>query len=290
VERRVVTYGIRKDSDFLVSECTVDGSASRFGVTYRNKSLGEFEIHVPGQHNVLNATAAIAVGVGLDIAPDAIRQALKDFRGVDRRFQLKGSANGVDVIDDYGHHPTEIRATLAAARQCGYSRVHVVFQPHRYTRTHALAPEFHLAFKDADTLIVTDIYSAGESPIPGVDGRSLAEGISGSGHGSVHCEPDMLKIPAILERIARPGDLVLTLGAGSIWKVGAAFLAAAVETKPTAPADDAAKKNAAVAARVPRAKPASGKTGKGGMTVKSGKNRKTGKTRTTRSPRPRTRR
>src|SRR3954464_13895909 len=123
VERRVVTYGMRKDSDFLVSDCKADGPASRFGVTYRSKSLGEFEIHVPGQHNVLNATAAIAVGIGLDIAPEAIRKALKDFRGVDRRFQMKGTANGIDVIDDYGHHPTEIRATLAAARQCGYSRV-----------------------------------------------------------------------------------------------------------------------------------------------------------------------
>src|SRR5947207_436940 len=120
VERRVVTYGMRKDSDFLVSECKADGAASHFRVTYRGKDLGEFSIHVPGQHNVLNATAAIAVGIGLDIAPEAIRQALQDFRGVDRRFQRKGSANGIDVIDDYGHHPTEIRATLAAARQCGY--------------------------------------------------------------------------------------------------------------------------------------------------------------------------
>src|SRR3954463_5584653 len=174
VERRVVTYGLRKDSDFLVSDCKVDGAASHFRVTYRGKSLGEFSIHVPGQHNVLNATAAIAVGIGLDVAPEAIRQALKEFRGVDRRFQLKGSVNGVDVIDDYGHHPTEIRATLAAARQCGYRKIHVIFQPHRYTRTRDLMEEFATAFDNADSLFVLDIYAASEKPIEGITGQVLA--------------------------------------------------------------------------------------------------------------------
>src|SRR3954470_9841723 len=216
VERRVVTYGMRKDSDFLVSECTTDGSASRFSVTYRNKSLGEFEIHVPGRHNVLNATAAIAVGVGLDIAPDAIRQALKEFRGVDRRFQVKGSANGIDVIDDYGHHPTEIRATLAAARQCGYKRVHVVFQPHRYTRTQLLIDEFANAFADADAVSILDIYPASEQPILGVTGEWLARRITEASGRKAEYISSFADATALIAREAGSGDMVLTLGAGNI--------------------------------------------------------------------------
>jgi UDP-N-acetylmuramate--alanine ligase len=234
VERRVVTYGIRKDSDFLVSECTVDGSASRFGVTYRNKSLGEFEIHVPGQHNVLNATAAIAVGVGLDIAPDAIRQALKDFRGVDRRFQLKGSANGVDVIDDYGHHPTEIRATLAAARQCGYSRVHVVFQPHRYTRTQLLIDEFAGAFHDADTVSILDIYPASEQPILGVTGEWLARRITEASGRKAEYISSFADASTAIASEAKSGDMVLTLGAGNISQLGQQILEQ-MEARPSSP-------------------------------------------------------
>src|SRR5450432_2427965 len=162
VRRRVVTYGTRRGSDFLIklSESTFDAETgrprSRFRVTYRGKSLDEFTLHVPGVHNVLNATAAIAVGVGLDVEPDQIRVALENFGGVDRRFQLRGKGAGVSVIDDYGHHPTEIKATLAAARQCGFRKVHVIFQPHRYTRTRDLLDEFGLAFANADTLFVLD--------------------------------------------------------------------------------------------------------------------------------------
>src|SRR3954463_2666886 len=224
VERRVVTYGMLKDSDFLGSECTTDGSASRFGVTYSNKSLGEFEIHVPGRHNVLNATAAIAVGVGLDIAPDAIRQALKGFRGVDRRFQLRGSANGIDVIDDYGHHPTEIRATLAAARQCGYSRVHVVFQPHRYTRTQLLIDEFATAFRDADTVSILDIYPASEQPILGVTGGWLARRITEASGRRAKYVSSFADASTAIASEAKSGDMVLTLGAGNISQLGAQIL------------------------------------------------------------------
>jgi UDP-N-acetylmuramate--alanine ligase len=232
VERRVVTYGIRKDSDFLVSEFSAEGSASRFRVSYRNKSLGQFEIHVPGQHNVLNATAAIAVGIGLDIAPDAIRQALKEFRGVDRRFQLKGRANGIDVIDDYGHHPTEIRATLAAARQCGYSRVHVVFQPHRYTRTQLLIDEFASAFHDADTVSILDIYPASEQPILGVTGEWLARRIAESSGRSAEYISSFADAATAIARDARSGDMVLTLGAGNISQLGPQILEQ-LEAQPT---------------------------------------------------------
>ena len=147
-------------------------------MTYAERDLGEFRLHVPGVHNVLNATAAIAVGIGLDIKADDIRHALENFRGVDRRFQLRGKAAGVSVIDDYGHHPTEIRATLAAARQCGFGKIHVIFQPHRYTRTRDLMDEFATAFEDADSLAVLDIYAASEAPIEGVTGEALARQIS----------------------------------------------------------------------------------------------------------------
>jgi UDP-N-acetylmuramate--alanine ligase len=234
VERRVVTYGMRKDSDFLVSECTVDGSASRFGVTYGNKSLGEFEIHVPGQHNVLNATAAIAVGVGLDIATDAIRQALKGFRGVDRRFQLKGSANGIDVIDDYGHHPTEIRATLAAARQCGYSRVHVVFQPHRYTRTQLLIDEFAGAFQDADMVAILDIYPASEQPILGVTGEWLARRITEASGRKAEYISSFADASSAIASEAKSGDMVLTLGAGNVSQLGQQILEQ-LKARPSSP-------------------------------------------------------
>ena len=141
-------------------------------MAYADRDLGEFRLHVPGVHNVLNATAAIAVGIGLDIKADDIRAALENFRGVDRRFQLRGKAAGVSVIDDYGHHPTEIRATLAAARQCGFGKIHVIFQPHRYTRTRDLMDEFATAFEDADSLAVLDIYAASEAPIEGVTGEA----------------------------------------------------------------------------------------------------------------------
>jgi UDP-N-acetylmuramate--alanine ligase len=224
VERRVVTYGTRKDSDFLVSDCKISGAASHFRVTYRGKVLGEFSIHVPGQHNVLNATAAIAVGIGLDIAPEDICQALNDFRGVDRRFQLKGSAKGVDVIDDYGHHPTEIRATLAAARQCIYKRVHVIFQPHRYTRTQLLIDEFATAFADADTVSILDIYPASEQPILGVTGEWLARRITEASGRKAEYISSFADAADLIAREASSGDMVLTLGAGNISQLGPQIL------------------------------------------------------------------
>jgi UDP-N-acetylmuramate--alanine ligase len=193
-------------------------------VTYRGKELGEFSVHVPGQHNVLNATAAIAVGIGLDIAPDAIRQALKDFRGVDRRFQLKGSAHGIDVVDDYGHHPTEIRATLAAARQCGYKRVHVIFQPHRYTRTQLLIDEFATAFQDADAVYILDIYPASEQPILGVTGEWLARRITEASGRKAEYVSSFADAAAVIAREANSGDMVLTLGAGNISQLGPQIL------------------------------------------------------------------
>ncbi len=155
---------------------SIDGDypTSHFTVAYKDQKLGEFRLHVPGLHNVLNATAAIAVGVGLDINIEQIRAGIENFRGVDRRFQLRGKVAGITVVDDYGHHPTEIRATLAAARQCNYGKIHVVFQPHRYSRTQLLMEEFTTAFKDCDSLFLLDIYPASENPIDGVTSAVLA--------------------------------------------------------------------------------------------------------------------
>jgi UDP-N-acetylmuramate--alanine ligase len=229
VRRRTLTYGAREDSDFHISNLRCGTSKetaalSRFQVRYRKKELGEFELRVPGAHNVANATAAIAVGIGLDIPVDDVRRALADFNGVDRRFQLIGSADGVSVIDDYGHHPTEIRATLAAARQCGFEKVHVIFQPHRYTRTQLLMDEFATAFRDADSVLVLDIYPASEPPIPGITSELLANRITEDGGQEALYVRSFAEAATLAGEAARAGDMILTLGAGSIVQLGAQVL------------------------------------------------------------------
>src|SRR5438309_5427054 len=223
--RRAITYGMHPEADFLVRESRGQYGGkhySHFAVDYRGKPLGDFHLHVPGAHNVLNAAAAVAVGVGLDIDPERIREALENFRGVDRRFQLRGRAGEVSVTDDYGHHPTEVRATLAAARQCGFRRVHVIFQPHRFTRTRDLMDDFSGAFGDADTVLVLDIYAASEPPIPGITGERLAQAIaSASGkRGEVRYVRSFEEAARQAAELAKPGDMVLTLGAGSVSQLG----------------------------------------------------------------------
>ena len=237
VQRRTVTYGTRRGSDFLIKSPTLRQAQGRlsaatgepemghpplnkFQVCYRDQDLGEFTLHVPGVHNVLNATAAIAVGIGLDISPDAIRTALDQFRGVDRRFQLRGRAAGVSVIDDYGHHPTEIKATLAAARQCGFRKVHVIFQPHRYTRTRDLLDEFTTAFADADSLFVLDIYAASEKPIDGITGEILAQRIREKSGKNGRYASSFAEAVDAAAAVAEDGDMILTLGAGSVSQLG----------------------------------------------------------------------
>src|SRR6202789_2960540 len=233
-QRRTVTYGTKRGSDFLIkledrsSSFRGDGQPlSRFRVSYRKKDLGEFTLHVPGVHNILNATAAIAVGVGLDVGAEAIRGALDQFRGVERRFQLRGRAAGVSVIDDYGHHPTEIRATLAAAKTCGFRKIHVVFQPHRYTRTRDLMEEFRAAFGDADSLFVLDIYAASEKPIEGITAEALGRSIgstggpnAGSGGRSAQYVSSFADAVSAAAAAAQDGDMILTLGAGSVSQLG----------------------------------------------------------------------
>jgi UDP-N-acetylmuramate--alanine ligase len=232
VRRRTVTYGTKRGSDFLIKLGSSSGPVSvgdgaplsRFRVSYSKKDLGEFTLHVPGVHNVLNATAAIAVGVGLDVGVEAIRGALDQFRGVERRFQLRGRAAGVSVIDDYGHHPTEIKATLAAARQCRFRKVHVVFQPHRYTRTRDLIEEFSTAFGDADSLFVLDIYAASEKPIEGVSGEALASTIRENGGGNAQYVSSFGGAASAAAAVAEDGDMILTLGAGSVSQLGPIIL------------------------------------------------------------------
>ena len=240
VQRRTVTYGTKRGSDFWIKIPTSAAKGARemghptlntFRVSYRKRDLGEFTLHVPGVHNILNATAAIAVGVGLDVDVEAIRAALDQFRGVDRRFQLRGRAAGVNVIDDYGHHPTEIKATLAAAKTCGFRKIHVVFQPHRYTRTRDLMEEFSTAFGDADSLFVLDIYAASEKPIEGITAEALARSISskrgsiaGSGELSVRYVSSFADAANSAAAAARDGDMILTLGAGSVSQLGPLIL------------------------------------------------------------------
>ena len=217
VRRKVYTYGEHEAADFRLRILPKEPHChSFFEVVHNGKTLGPFSLHVPGRHNVLNATAAVAIGVQLGVAPEQIATGLETFRGVDRRFQIKGIASGVTVVDDYGHHPTEILATLRAARDCGYSRVHIIFQPHRYTRTRDLLTEFAGAFGDADTVEILDIYAASEEPIPGIDGQHLAKTIQHAHPGKVRYASS---IPSAIESLAaeaKPGEVVVTLGAGSV--------------------------------------------------------------------------
>ena len=222
-KRRVITYGAMPHADYRL-ECleTGQGCFARFQVVTAKGLLGPFELNVPGRHNLLNATAAVAIADQLEIPANKIAEGIKSFAGVDRRFQQKGSVQGVTVVDDYGHHPTEIRATLSAARECGYGRILVVFQPHRYTRTRDLMEEFRGDFVDADKVAVLPIYAASEEPIEGINGEALAKHIE----GDIRAVDGFEKAIEWLAGEAREGDLVMTLGAGSVSQLGPQILAA----------------------------------------------------------------
>jgi UDP-N-acetylmuramate--alanine ligase len=220
VKKRFVTYGLSTQADFNAVDIEHCAERTTFTVCYQGERLGQMSIRMPGRHNVLNALATVAVARELEVPFDEIAEAFRDFCGVQRRFQPKYEGQGIMVVDDYGHHPTEIRATLAAARAGWERRVVAVFQPHRYTRTQALFEEFVTSFYQADHLVVMDIYAAGEAPIPGVEAQKLAEDIAGHGHRDVHYRPDFdTAVEHLLEQV-REGDLVLTLGAGNVWQVG----------------------------------------------------------------------
>jgi UDP-N-acetylmuramate--alanine ligase len=220
VKRRMITYGRSAQANIQAVDVKCGPFASDFGVRFNEADLGVFHLGVPGEHNVLNALAAVGVALELKVAPDLIRAGLALFNGVDRRFQIRGTQRNITVIDDYGHHPTEIRATLAAARLCGYSRIHVIFQPHRYTRTFHLMDEFARSFKQADRVYVLDIYAASEKPIEGVTAEALVERIRQFGHHSPEYVGTIGRaVDAVLKHV-EPGDAVLTLGAGNVWQAG----------------------------------------------------------------------
>lgn len=217
VKRPIITYGTSSQADLLISEVEMRGFGSRFRLTYKGEDLGLFDLpHPPGIHNVKNAAAAAAVGLYLSVPPDLIREGLGKFAGVGRRFDVKGVVNAITVVDDYGHHPAEIRATLEAARGCKFSRLLVLFQPHRYTRTKHLWDDFSRAFNQADVLALVDIYAASENPIPGVTTEALANSIREAGHKNVNYFESMQDAIEFLLREARQGDAILTIGAGNV--------------------------------------------------------------------------
>jgi UDP-N-acetylmuramate--alanine ligase len=229
IVKRYQTYGFQEREEVVPDFRATDVSLKQWGAEFRahfgGKNLGPFRLAVPGIHNVLNALAAIAIGVELDIPVDLIRKGLAAFTGVERRFHRRGEAGNIMVVDDYGHHPTEVKATLATAKQGWGRRLVVLFQPHRYSRTRDCIEDFAHAFDQADVLFITEIYPAGEQPIPGVSGANLAEVIKAAGHPSVTFIERKETMPDQVLPHLKPGDLVLTLGAGDIWKAGTGILA-----------------------------------------------------------------
>ena len=232
IKKRCLTYGMSVQADVHGRDVMFDGRCSSFAVSCQGERLGTVRLNLPGLHNVYNALASIAVGIELDIPFDVIRSALESIEGVQRRLEIKGSTNGVTVVDDYGHHPTEIKTTLDAVRESWPgSRKIVVFQPHRYTRTKALFDEFTRAFYESDILVVLPIYAASETVIEGVTGQGLCKGIQNHGHReAVYCA-SFDEAVNHLTNILEPGDLLLTLGAGDVYKIGEMVLRTAGENR-----------------------------------------------------------
>ncbi len=224
IRRRTITYGLSAQADYRPGDVEHTELHTTFRLRSRTADLGEFHLNIPGDHNVLNATAAIAVALEMGVEPDVIREGLRKFTGVGRRFEIRGEVGGVTVVDDYGHHPTEVQATLAAAKSVSKGRVHVLFQPHRYTRTQHLLDDFARAFHSADRVIMLDIYAASEKPIPGVTSQALVERMRQFGHRGVeYAGANDVGVDMITQGV-RPGDMLLTLGAGSVSQLGEKIL------------------------------------------------------------------
>jgi len=225
IKKRYTTYGMNSQADFQIRDVEFEKRQSRFTVYCDGKKLGRITLNLPGLHNVYNATASIAVGIELDVPFAAIKSALETIEGVQRRLEIKGSVKKVTVVDDYGHHPTEIKSTLEAVEKCwpGQRKV-VVFQPHRYTRTRALFDDFTRSFYQCDVLLVLPIYAASEKEIEGISGQLLCEGIQAHGHKEVIYAEGIEAATDYLKSNIKPHDVLLTLGAGDVWKVGELLL------------------------------------------------------------------
>lgn len=225
IRKRFTTYGMSNQADFQAKNVAFEGLKSRFSIRHNGKPLGDITLNLPGIHNVYNSMAGIAVGIELDIDFEVIKNALETMEGVQRRLEVKGEINGVTVVDDYGHHPTEIKVTLQAAKESWPDRRKVVvFQPHRYTRTRALFDDFTRAFYQSDVLVVLPVYAAGEKKIEGVDSDLMCEEIRAHGHKLVTCKKSIKGAVSHLKNVLKPGDILLTLGAGDVWKVGEELL------------------------------------------------------------------
>ncbi len=225
LKKRYITYGLSTQADLRGKDLRREKWGTSLEVIYHNRTMGRIFVGIPGEHNALNALAATAVGLELDLEMEIIREGLAALGGLARRLQIKGESNGITFMDDYGHHPTEIVATLKTVKGCWpEKRLVVVFQPHRYTRTQALLDRFVISFNDADVLVVTPIYPAGEDPIDNINAQNLAREIKEHGHKEVLLCSDLTEVVPTLERLLTPGDIVLTLGAGNIHKEGERFL------------------------------------------------------------------
>jgi UDP-N-acetylmuramate--alanine ligase len=220
VEKRFTTYGIETKADLTATDIRIDGDGSSYKAVYHDKAIGNIKIKLPGIHNVANSLVAVVVGLELDVPFKNIAKALKEFPGIHHRFEILGNVKNIIVVDDYGHHPTEIKATLKAGRDTYNRRIIAIFQPHRYTRVSDLSEEFARCFYQADVLVMTDIYSAMEDPIDGITGEMVAKKTRDYGHKDVVYIPNKDDIPDHILKIAQPNDLIITLGAGDIWKVG----------------------------------------------------------------------
>jgi UDP-N-acetylmuramate--alanine ligase len=230
VHRRFLTYGFSEEADVCAGNVEKGFMSVSFDVKYRGQNMGRFFVPMPGMHSILNSLASIIVGIELKVEVPGIKEALKGFRGIQRRFEFKGEADGIKFFDDYGHHPAEIQATLKAARESLMNsdvkegRVFVLFQPHRYTRTGDLLHEFGSSFSDADVLCVMDIYAAGEKPIHGVNSEAVLRAVKDSGHRDAVHIPDKEALRGAIMKKLRPGDLFITIGAGDVWKTGEELL------------------------------------------------------------------
>ena len=225
LKKKIITYGLNGQADLQAVDIRHRQNISTFLVVHNGKDLGEVTLQIPGKHNVQNALAAIAVGLELGVPFEKIAAGVAKFTGVFRRWEVKAEVKGVTVVDDYAHHPTEIKATLAGAKSGWRRRVVCVFQPHLYSRTRDFYDEFGRSFFNADVLVLTDVYPAREEPIQGVNGELIANAAKEFGHKQVHYVPDKKAVPAFLLSIVQPGDMVITMGAGDIWRFGEDFIA-----------------------------------------------------------------